>query len=549
MMKRILYLLLILVLPIGVLGQSSVQHKNVEVTKKSKLTGQVVIGGSSFDASAILEVISSDKGLLTPRMNTAARDAIGSPTTGLLIFNTQTAVFEYFDVTWKPIGLSGPTGPTGATGATGAQGVTGATGVTGPTGAIGSTGATGSTGAIGPTGPTGPSGPVDGDGIYSGSGSLTGPTTVTMGANNLTFSGNQTTFKGINAASGSDVLLLEDNVGTDLLTVQNDGNVGIGIVPDATSRLQVKTKSNSTADGIIFTNSSGGKLLSIREDGNGARWPGVIGFGHDNVPFGNVHLLPGPAGGIGRPMFMAETSYLSSFPDYVLTSEGKQVMGSISTIGGTHKVEWRIPQNTVLGQPGTFNAFFATSDAFAINVGAGIALGGHFEVGNPTAFAVINGVKANADDGDSEGIMRLLVTPDGSGINEIMTLLSNGHVGFSDVTPAEKIQVNGNAIIDSSLATTARTTTLGVAATTFPVFSNVMTMTGDGGGNTVATITGANSGMLLSLIFTDANITITDDNSHAANTVDLPASFSSADDKTLLLVFDGTSWYSIPDTN
>jgi len=73
-----------------------------------------------------------------------------------------------------------------------------------------------------------------------------------------------------------------------------------------------------------------------------------------------------------------------------------------------------------------------------------------------------------------------------------------------------------------------------------------MTITGDGGGNTVATITGAHSGELLTLIFVDALVTITDTDAHTANTVDLAGTatnLTSADDTTLQLVFNGTSWY------
>lgn len=67
-----------------------------------------------------------------------------------------------------------------------------------------------------------------GNTIYSADDDLAGNRTVTMGANSLTFSGNQTTFKGINAAGISDVVLFEDNVGTDLFTIQNDGNIAVG---------------------------------------------------------------------------------------------------------------------------------------------------------------------------------------------------------------------------------------------------------------------------------------------------------------------------------
>ena len=87
--------------------------------------------------------------------------------------------------------------------------------------------------------------------------------------------------------------------------------------------------------------------------------------------------------------------------------------------------------------------------------------------------------------------------------------------------------------------------TLGAAATTFACDSNLMTITGDAGANTIATITGGIDGQHLTLIFVDALVTITDDNTHAAESVDLSAAFTSADDTVLNLVYDGTSWYEV----
>ncbi len=52
--------------------------------------------GNPADPSALLDVRSTDKGMLIPRMNMAARNAIASPATGLLIFQTDnTAGFYY----------------------------------------------------------------------------------------------------------------------------------------------------------------------------------------------------------------------------------------------------------------------------------------------------------------------------------------------------------------------------------------------------------------------------------------------------------------------
>ncbi len=64
------------------------------------LTAQVSINtdGTDADASAMLDVKSTDKGLLTPRMTEAQRDAISSPATGLMIYQTDgTAGFYYYN--------------------------------------------------------------------------------------------------------------------------------------------------------------------------------------------------------------------------------------------------------------------------------------------------------------------------------------------------------------------------------------------------------------------------------------------------------------------
>lgn len=64
--------------------------------------------GNNPHPSAMLEVTSTAKGLLTPRMTSAQRAAIGSPATGLLVYQTdETMGFYYFDGTnWTSISSS-----------------------------------------------------------------------------------------------------------------------------------------------------------------------------------------------------------------------------------------------------------------------------------------------------------------------------------------------------------------------------------------------------------------------------------------------------------
>ncbi len=64
----------------------------------SSLSAQVAINtdGSAADASAILDVKSTTRGMLVPRMTKAQRDAISSPATGLMIYQTDDVSGFYF---------------------------------------------------------------------------------------------------------------------------------------------------------------------------------------------------------------------------------------------------------------------------------------------------------------------------------------------------------------------------------------------------------------------------------------------------------------------
>jgi hypothetical protein len=65
-------------------------------------------GATSADPSAILDLKSASKGFLPPKMTTAQRDAISSPATGLIIYNTDSNTFDYFNGTeWGQLGSGG----------------------------------------------------------------------------------------------------------------------------------------------------------------------------------------------------------------------------------------------------------------------------------------------------------------------------------------------------------------------------------------------------------------------------------------------------------
>ena len=82
------------------------------LTTNATTAQSVGIGTTAPDASAQLDVTSNDKGVLIPRMTQALRDAIGTPATGLLIYQTDnTPGFYYYNGSaWTAIAGSGGTG-------------------------------------------------------------------------------------------------------------------------------------------------------------------------------------------------------------------------------------------------------------------------------------------------------------------------------------------------------------------------------------------------------------------------------------------------------
>ena len=131
------------------------------------------IGTSTPEPSAVLDLDATDKGFLVPRLNTAQRNAVAAPATGLMVYDTDDNKFWYFDGTvW--VQSVGPAGPAGADGADGVDGQDGAQGPAGPQGLPGADGADGQDGADGvdgqdgaqgPAGPAGPQGLPGADGV------------------------------------------------------------------------------------------------------------------------------------------------------------------------------------------------------------------------------------------------------------------------------------------------------------------------------------------------------------------------------------------------
>ena len=85
------------------------------VTSSGALIGTSAgIGTTSVGSTAVLDVVSTTKGFLPPRMTTTNRDAISSPATGLTVYNTTTnALNVYNGTSWVAAASATPGGSSG----------------------------------------------------------------------------------------------------------------------------------------------------------------------------------------------------------------------------------------------------------------------------------------------------------------------------------------------------------------------------------------------------------------------------------------------------
>ena len=72
---------------------------SLTITTTSTLSGDVGVGGAPV-TDAALAITSISKAFKLPTLDTTARDAIGTPIAGMLIFNTSTSTLQFYSSSW-----------------------------------------------------------------------------------------------------------------------------------------------------------------------------------------------------------------------------------------------------------------------------------------------------------------------------------------------------------------------------------------------------------------------------------------------------------------
>ncbi len=332
----------------------------------------VGLNNATPDASSILDLTATDRGLLIPRMTTVQRDpGISLPATGLLVYDTDLNDFYFYDGTaWKPVG--------GAS--------------------------------------------ADGNGIYDGSGSLIGATVVTQGANTLDFT--TTAVDGFSVAGTTfSVDGLNNRVGIgisapgNLLHVHNASTVGKIEVSGSglgTTRAEfvadrvvsargggMRVMTGGTTDWWIGTGYNGGgaseDLIIDNDDtySNGAHF--TIKDGTGNVGIGTTS----PA----EKLEIAGTAQMTGFKLTTTPTAGYVLASDAAGVGTWEPLPAASNDWTILGNSGTTNGtnFIGTTDAQDFDIRTNnvirtrITQKGQIEVFN-TGQSVFLGQGAGAND-------------------------------------------------------------------------------------------------------------------------------------------------------
>ncbi|SMF96083.1 hypothetical protein SAMN02949497_3466 [Methylomagnum ishizawai] len=220
------------------------------------------VGTTTPDASAALEIASTTKGLLPPRMTTAQRTAIATPATGLVVYDTDLSALQLYNGSaWAGLG-----GTSGVTSINVSSPLTKTGSSTAPTIGLGTVGVTN-----GGTGATSLTGYVKGN----GSGAMTATTSISGSDVSGNISGNAANVTGT-------VAVTHGGTGATSLTGYVKGN-GSGAMTAAASIPGSDVSGNISGNAANVTGT-----VAVTNGGTGAN---TAAGARSNLGLGNVATL------------------------------------------------------------------------------------------------------------------------------------------------------------------------------------------------------------------------------------------------------------------
>jgi hypothetical protein len=474
----------------------------------------VGIGTTAPDPSAILDLTSSDKGFLCPRLTTAQMNSVAAPATGLFIYNTTLSAFYYYNGTaWVP--FLAPSNAWQLTGNTGTSAETNYLGTADGNALVIKTNAIQrmvvmSTGEVG----VGATAPISkfavGDGnvsltntlntasqlnFYEPSGSgnnytgfqagamasdivYTLPTTAPTAGQVLTAGATPTTLQWSTVSSGTTDTLWFVGAGTSSLVGRGNNNTGAGNYSIAAGQNNSASGANSVAIGGlgnvasgIQSTVSGGKqnqagatsaTVSGGETNNAIAQFATVGGGNANSASGQYTTIAGGQSNIASAQYSTVAG----------GSSNSTTGGQWATVGG--------------GQTNFATALYATVSGGLQNTAAGnysTVAGGQLNTANGTHGLVggyNNSTGSNAHYSMVFGANTSVAQANTVVFNHGGTVGSSGgltRVGIRNVAPTEALDVTGNvrlsgALMPNNLPGTAGQLLISAGANNPPVWAS-----------------------------------------------------------------------------
>ncbi len=463
----------------------------IDVKDTLKVELPMSIGGA-IEASALLTMNSTTKGFRPPEMNTTERDAIGSPDTGLIIENTDSLnQLEIFDGSnWIPTGRQFISISNDTIFLTG-----------GGFAVLAGGGASITTINIVPV--------SDGadyiDSQIFDDGTSVAINTTGPSANSLF------TVKGINTSSAQ---LSLDVSNSNFSAFARWGNTGI---------FEFKTSFlSSSLDFPTLIIGSGNTAAFVRFASGTTGGP--IGIGYDGSGDFEFRIKTDT---LRKIRFINQNSFgLHIFPN---SSPLNDLL--IQTTHGAYEFRVGVSSNTAFGYRYFSKNGANNADLERFRLDNRVDLADNF-------FDNINALGINET---SPAAMLDINAKDATSGNFAFVIQDNVDSEIFEIRNDNVVFTHGLSVYDED------SVTLGAAVTTFVITSESMTITGDGGANTIATLTGGITGeaMFVTLLFNDALVTITDDNTGTVNTINLSASFTSTANDIIVLKYNGNSYFEI----